>query len=389
MTDRKRHPEGVYERWIVRGGRRARVFDVVYEAPRLADGKRRMFMKRGFPTQRDAVGWRDRQRVGVRSGGHVAPDRATVGTYLLDEWLPSIRSSVRPGTWSSYSMHCRVHVAPRIGHVRLQTLTVEQVDKTYADLLADGLSAASVRRVHSTVRRALRDARKSGRIVANVAELATLPKASRPKMMVWTPAEARTFLMFVLDRDEQSHALFSLMLATGLRRGEAVGLRWSNLDLDGARLTVERTLVSIDGRIAESEPKSERSHRTIGLDPETVAILRRQRARQSERRLAWGEAWKETDLVFDRGDGGELHPDAISKRFAKLAREAGVPAIRLHDLRHTAATLMLTAGVPAKVASERLGHSTIAITLDTYTAFVPSLDEDAAARTASLIYGSG
>lgn len=388
MTEKTRHSEGVYRRSIKRNGRSVTVYDAVHEGPRV-EGRRQKVWRRGFAGQREAIAWRDAQRVGVRSGGYVAPDRITVAQYL-DEWLPSIKASVRRSTFESYAMHARVHLKPRIGDVRLQALTVERVSKLYADLLDSGLSAASVRRIHSTLRRSLRDARRSGRVVKNPAEDARLPQVRTPDLNVWDAPTARRFLDYLSTRDdEQVHTLFSLMIGTGARRGEVLGLGWSEVDLDHARLRVVRTLVSVNGRIVESEPKTKRSRRTIGLDERTVALLRRHRVRQIERRVAWGEAWAETDLVFDDGRGGPLHPDAVSKSFAKLAREAGVPLIRLHDLRHSAATLMLSAGVPAKVASERLGHSTIAITLDTYTAFVPALDADAAARTADLIYGSG
>jgi len=388
VTEKKKHPEGVYPRSIRRKGRVVTVYDASYEAPRI-DGRRRKVMRRGFAGEDEAIAWRDAQRVGVRSGGYVAPDRVTVGQYL-DEWLPSIRASVRPSTFESYAMHARVHLKPRIGDVRLQALTVEGVSRLYGDLLDSGLSAASVRRIHSTLRRSLRDARRSGRVVRNPAEDARLPQVPTPDMNVWNASTVRRFLdSLSTSEDEQPHTLFGLMIATGMRRGEVLGLSWSELDFDHATLRVVRTLVSVNGKILASEPKTKRSRRTIGLDERTVALLRRHRVRQVERRVAWGKAWAETDLVFDDGRGGALHPDAVSKRFAKLVKEAGVPVIRLHDLRHTAATLMLSAGVAAKIASERLGHSTIAVTMDTYTAFVPSLDADAAARTADLIYGSG
>jgi integrase len=197
------------------------------------------------------------------------------------------------------------------------------------------------------------------------------------------------FVTMKTDRRRHSSPLFALMIATGMRRGEAVGLRWAAVDLDEGKLRVLRALISVDGKMVASEPKTKRSLRTVGLDPQTGGLLQRQHVQQAERRLALGEAWQESDLVFDAGNGSALHSDHVSKTFLKFVKLAGVPAIRLHDLRHTAATLMLRAGVPAKVASERLGHSNIGITLDTYTAFVPSLDEDAAARTAELIYGSG
>jgi integrase len=206
-------------------------------------------------------------------------------------------------------------------------------------------------------------------------------------MTVWAPGEVRRFLNHVRAADETLYPLFALVVSTGMRRGEALGLSWNAVDLEGGVVRITKTLITVDGKVRVGEPKTKRSRRAVSLDAQTASILRRHKALQSTRRLALGDAWNDTAAVFDDGTGSVLRPDRVSKTFSKLAAAAGVPRIRFHDLRHTAASLMLAAGVPAKVASERLGHATISITLDTYSHLLPGLSEDAAERTGALIYG--
>jgi len=172
-----------------------------------------------------------------------------------------------------------------------------------------------------------------------------------------------------------------------MRRGEALGLRWSSVDLDGGRLVIERSLVVVDDVVEWAAPKTARSRRSVSLDPETTSALRAHRTRQLEERVAAGDAWADQDLVFCDELGGALHPSRFTRRFQSAARGAGVPQIRLHDLRHTWATLALTAGVHPKVVSERLGHATTSITLDIYSHVQPTLDAEAAGTVASLFAG--
>jgi integrase len=161
------------------------------------------------------------------------------------------------------------------------------------------------------------------------------------------------------------------------------------VDLESATAHVVRALVSVDHVVMASGPKTKRGRRSVALDGPTVAALRRQRVLQAERRLAWASDWTETDLVFDRGNGEAMHPEQVSKSFRRLVKAAGVQMIRLHDLRHTRASLLLAAGANPKVVSEQLGHSTVGFTLDRYSHLLPGVAEDAAAKAAALLYGSG
>jgi integrase len=269
----------------------------------------------------------------------------------------------------------------------------------YAELLASGrqdgeaLSPRTVRYLHAIVRRALEDAVRWRLVTRNVAEQADPPKPTRNRdaMRTWTAGQLRVFLEHV--RDDRLYALWALLASTGMRRGEALGLDDEHLDLNRSRVAIRRNLVAVRGRGDEreafwSEPKTEKSRRSVALDPATVDALRAHRKRQLEERMALGPARQDRGVVFAREDGLELDPDWVSKRFERLATQVGLPAIRLHDLRHTHATLALQAGIHPKVVSERLGHSSISMTLDTYSHAIPAMQEDAAARVAALVLGN-
>jgi integrase len=235
--------------------------------------------------------------------------------------------------------------------------------------------------------KALADALRWGQVARNVADLADPPAIGRRELKVWSPGQLRQFLASV--REDRLYAVWLLLATTGMRRGEALGLRWSDVDLGVGRASIVQSLVLVGYEPRFSEPKTSKGRRSISLDASTVAALRRYRAQQAEERLSWGPAYRNSDLVFTREDGSLIHPESFAGQFGRLALKAGLPKIRLHDLRHSYATAALTAGVPAKVVSDRLGHATVGITLDTYSHVLPSLDSEASERVAELILGSG
>jgi integrase len=204
-------------------------------------------------------------------------------------------------------------------------------------------------------------------------------------MKMWTAGELRAFLEH--SAEDRLYPAFLLACTTGARRGEIAGLRWRDVDLPGARLAVTQTLIALGNKPAFSTPKTARSRRQIALDSGTVGALREHRVRQVEERLAWGPAYQDNDLVFCREDGAPLNPAVLSERFERLAREVDLPRLRFHDLRHTFASLALQAGIHPKVVSERLGHASVAITLDTYSHAIPTMQEEAAEKVAALVFG--
>jgi integrase len=358
-------------------------------------GKRRQRTKGGFRTKRECQAALNEAISALRSGMLVQPSRRTVASFLVEEWLPAVRmAGLRDSTWASYRMNVEKHLVPGLGAIELQRLGPAQLNALYRELLtkgrrnaAGGLAPKTVFYIHSILHRALRDAVRWGYVVRNVADAADPPKAKTPEMRVWNPAQLRAFLEHV--RGDRLYAAWLLAATTGMRRGEILGLRWSDLDLDSGRVAVRRPRILVDYQVQVSEPKTAKGRRSLALDPVTVAALRAHRVRQAEEKLAVGGRYRDSELVFTGPDGTAVHPERFSDWFRQHVRAAGLPKIRLHDVRHSYATAALAAGVPAKVVSERLGHANIAITMDTYSHVLPGLDEQAAGQVARLILDAG
>ena len=245
-----------------------------------------------------------------------------------------------------------------------------------------------MRNTHVVLRKALADAERLGLVGRNAAASAAHPPAAhRTEQSTWTSDQLRTFLDGLID--DRLHAAYVLLATTGMRRGEVLGLRWHDIDFDGAELAVANTLTTAgSSTVVSGPPKTPRSRRQIFLDEGTLAVLRDHRRRQNEERLAVGPAWNtDGDYVFTDELGESIHPDDVLRSFRRHATASGLPAIRLHDLRHSYATLALKAGVHPKVVSERLGHATVGVTLDLYSHVTPSIARDAADAVASRIFG--
>jgi integrase len=325
----------------------------------------------------------------VGGGQHVARSATTVGTYL-DEWLVGQEARLRPTSWNSYRVAIK-RIKAGIGSVSLQALTPLAVEQLYADLLRDGaggtrgLSAKTVRNTHIVLRKALADAERLGLVVRNAAAAARPPVPTKRDQTTWNPEQLAQFLESV--GDERLAAAFVLLATTGMRRGEALGVRWTDIDLSGGRLAIVQTVTTVNDKVVISPPKTARSRRSISLDAATIAALREHRRRQAEERLKAGTMWAEgSDLAFTDELGRPVHPSAFSRLFVTCARREGLPAIRLHDLRHTYATVALGAGVHPKIVSERLGHATTGVTMDLYSHVAPSLDAEAASLIADRIF---
>ncbi len=237
------------------------------------------------------------------------------------------------------------------------------------------------------VRKALSDAVRWGLVSRNAAELADPPKLRQSgdaDMTTWTASELRSFLGGV--GDHRLYAAWHLAASTGMRRGELLGARWSDLDFGAARLSVRQTVISVDYKIVLSTPKTKRGRRSIALDEGTIQTLRAHRKVQAQERLAH-PAYMDNDLIFANPDGTPIHPQTLSQSFERLVISSGLPMLSLHGLRHSHATLGLQAGVHPKVMSERLGHATVAFTLDRYSHAIPAMEADAAEMVAKLVMG--
>jgi integrase len=374
--------------------KRGRSWSVVIDVGRDDAGKRIRHWHSGFGSKKDAERARVELLSRVDRGAYVAPTKTTLGSFLVEEWLPAKRSTVKATTFASYEMHIMKHIKPRIGAVPLLGLTAARLNSFYAELLSVGsgagdrrLSTTSVRRVHSTLHKALADAVRWGCIARNPADQSDPPRARSPEMRIWTPDQLRAFVESV--RGDRLYAAWMLAATTGMRRGELLGLRWSDVDLEAATLTVNQIRTVVAYEVVTLTPKTDKGRRTIALDGKTLSALRAHRVAQNGERLMLGPAYtNDGDLVFTRPDGSGIHPERLSRWFGQRCRTAGLPAIRLHDVRHSYVTALLASGVPLKVVSQRVGHASPMVTMAIYQHVLPGDDRAAADIGARAILGS-
>ena len=368
----------------------------------LQDGTKRVVLKRGFRSRRDAAA-RLRIEIGkAEAGAWIEPTKQRLDAYLA-EWVAGQRLSA--ATLSSYRKNIRLHIDPYLGETPLARLTGAAVDAWMRTLEASGradgrggLSARTVRYVYTILRSALSDAVRHGRLSVNPTDRSRPPSPSEvrpPEMQAWTAVELARFLRWADTRDPDLAIGWRLLAATGMRRGEALALRWRDVDLDAGRLQVRRSLgmVKIKGageELVEGPTKTGQA-RVVDIDADTVDALRAYRATRGSLAL---ELVRGDALVLGNFDGTPRHPERYSRRFIeqvlqarKALGEHQLPRIRLHDLRHTHATLLLAAGEPVKVVSERLGHANAMITLTVYQHVHPGMGRQAADRFAALLRG--
>ncbi len=368
-------------------------YAVIYEGVDPATGKERRRWIHAGPRRGDAERLVTELVKRRNDGQSNSRDKTTLGEYLTEKWLPLQQAQLRRSTYDSYRRNIELHVLPTLGRVPLHKLAPEDLDGLYARLLTKGrrdgkggLSIKTVRLVHLVLHKALKDALRKGSVLRNVATVADPPKlssAKRREIKVWTAEQLRAFLDQI--RDNRSYAALFLAAHTGMRRGEILGLRWCDVDFEAARLSVRQALIAVAYEMQLSDVKTGAGRRTIDLDERTLSVLRRLRKTQAEEKLLVGAGYLDRDLVFCRVDGERLHPDLFSQTFDRAVVKSGLPEITLHDLRHTHATLLLKAGVPVKVVSERLGHSNPAFTMSVYQHVIPGMQAEAAAVFSELI----
>lgn len=295
---------------------------------------------------------------------------------FLRRWLEeTARPSVRDSTYRSYRRLAELHIIPRLGRIRLTALTPQHVQSLLNEKARSHLSPRTVHHIRAVLRCALNKAMRWGLVIRNVAELVDLPRIPRAERLTLDADDARTFLEVVRGHDHE--ALYTVALALGLRQGEALGLKWEDIDFAKRTLTVRRALQRVNGKMTFVEPKSATSRRTIPLPGIAVDALRRHQERQSTARFRPGPPWD--GLVFTSSVGTPMSARNLFRAFKKLLKRAGLPrAIRFHDLRHSCASLLLAQGISPRTIMETLGHSQISLTLNTYSHVVPSLQREAA-----------
>jgi integrase len=358
--------------------KRGNTWSIVYdERPDPVTGKRRRRERGGYTTLDEAETALAEAIAAVRSGGYVDPSKITVARFLTDWIARKAQDDLEPTTASSYRSKIDHHLVPRLGDLRVQELEVSAIEDMLRDVHRSGgrggrpLSLRTVTYVRFVLASALDDAERLGIIRSNPARLARIPKRqhddwtprSAPRQP-WTVAELRRWL--TVASEDRLAALWIVLIRTGLRRGEALGLRWTDVDLENGTLRVERVRVAVKtdhGRevFDKARPKTPSSRRTVTLDVETVARLRRWKARQNEERLIASGAWLDDGRVFAREDGSGLDPDTVSARFRDLCTEAGVRPVRLHDARHGHATLMHMRGVASDATRRRMRNRALVL----------------------------
>ncbi len=275
------------------------------------------------------------------------------------------------------------YILPTLGRVQLQKLTPQQVQALYRKKSEEGLSPKTVNSIHGILHKALDNAVRWNLVVRNVCDLVSPPRIVKPEIQPLSMEQAHKLLEAA--RGHRLEAVLTLALTTGMRRGELLGLRWSDVDFEDQSLQVRRTVdfIAKYGYI-ESEPKTAKGRRKIMLPPFVIDVLKHHRVQQLELHRKAGAAWQEHDLVFCGLHGNYLNPRYILKMFARVLKEADLPHLRFHDLRHSAATILLSMGVHPKVVQEILGHSTISMTMDTYSHVLPSMQKDAMQKWGDL-----
>lgn len=356
----------------------------VYLGKDPATGKERRVRKTVRGSEKDAQKALRDLLHSIDEGTFVEPAKMTVEQYL-EQWLETHKANVEPTTHDWYALVCRKHIAPHLGRMQLQKLTPLAIQQFYASKLQEGrldgkgktLSPNTVRHIHRVLHKALNAAVKLQLIPRNPCDAVEPPKPVKKEARYWTPEEAARFLEAI--QEDRLYALFYVALGTGLRRGELLGLRWQDVDLNEGRLTVRQEIVRKSKGTLVKAPKTEKSRATISLSRGVVEVLKKHKARQAQERLLMGDQYHDSGLVFTTFEGKPLDPSYISgDYFGKLIEKAKVRKINFHALRHTHATILASQGVPLKVVSERLRHSSVAITGDIYSHVFAQMDREAA-----------
>jgi integrase len=340
----------------------------------LEDHSRKVYY---FKTEKEALDKQLEVRMQMAQGTLATGPQQTVKQFL-EYWLEDVyKPSVRLKTYSNCHTIVHTHLIPGLGHFKLQKLAAQHVQSFYSKKMKGGTSASRIKGVHVALHTALEHARRLKLVTTNVCNDVQLPRQEEVEIQPLMPEQAKLLLQKV--KEHRLEMLLTLALATGMREGELLALRWSDVDFQSGVLSVRRTVQHITHYgFVENEPKTAKGRRKIVLPQFVVEALTRHHVDQLKKRLEVGEVWNSRDLVFPAVKGGFQFASVLRGHFHKLLKEVGLPDVRFHDLRHSAATLLLSMGVPPKVVQELLGHSNISITMNIYSHVLPSMQKEAA-----------
>jgi integrase len=351
------------------------------------NGKRKYHNKTIHGNKKDAQAYLNKALREKDTGSFVGQSRETLAAHM-DRWLETvIRTRVREVTYRDYTDRTRLYIKPALGDLMLHQVSPEKIQQLYTSMLDAGLSPRSVLYVHSILRSSLKQAVKWGKIYRNPTELVDLPRQKKEEMKTFTPAEAARFMDAVIYSPWKAY--FSLLLSSGMRPSEALGLKWPDIDFEGKKVTVNRSLTRPRGAAwVLDETKTSKSRRTIPLPASVMADLKEHKVNQAAAKLKMKmTGYNDMGFVFAAENGEPMNSaNLLNRHFKPLLKDAGLPDIRLYDLRHTCASLMLAAGINPKVASERLGHSNIVLTLNTYSHVLPDMQEQATEKLEEILF---
>jgi integrase len=337
--------------------------------------------KRGFQRKGDAEDYRTTELAKIKGNTYTRPSKITP-PQLRDRWIKALPANHEPATVASYE-RWSARFADRFAQREVSTLQVDDIEGWVAELRDAGLSDTSAGYALSVVKIMLKQAAVWGIVARNVASLTKRPKPDTKERRVWDLTQIKAFGAHV--EGDSDAAAIRLLLFCGIRLGELLGLRLEDVDLSAPEIRIRQTRVTVKGQVLTGRPKTAKSRRTIGLDARTADVLRRHLETRELEKMVAGDAWVESGLVFTDQLGRGIRPGTFRRRFAKLVASSGLPVISVHDCRHSHATAALASGQPIKVVSERLGHSNIGITLNTYGHVLPGQDAALATAVAALI----
>lgn len=352
-------------------------------------GKRKQTTKRGFETKKKAERYANEIENQVNKGTYIVDSKMALSEYLY-QWLDlSAKRKVRETTLANYKRAIEYRIIPVLGHVNLCDLKVTHCEKFINHLIEEKLSERYIEYIYTVLYGALEKATDWELILKNPLRKVDIPRGRRRKYVTWTKEELNRFLHHAEFGDNIYYYVFLTAAYTGLRRGELLGLQWPDIDFIDERINVERTLIYDDQGFRFGPLKTVSSQRSIKIDRFLLSELTKYRKKQKEFKLKLGQAYQDQNLVFARHDGNPIYPRTLTTIFNRIIKQANVPKIRIHDIRHTHATLMLEAGASLKEVQERLGHSSIKTTGDIYAHVTPRMEEQSAQKFGEFIRSNG
>ncbi|EGK10195.1 phage integrase family site-specific recombinase [Desmospora sp. 8437] len=368
---------------------------IVLDIGKKADGSRNRKWFSGFKTKKEAQSFLNQKLHQIESGTYVEPSKITLGEYL-NRWLKDYAElNTAPRTYQGYEYMITQHIIPQIGDIPMDKLKPMHIQGYYSEKLAKGrkdgsggLSPRSVLHHHRILHQALDQAVKWQVIPMNPAKSVTPPKPQRKQINTLSREQVHQLLSATKNTPYYEQIFFAIN--TGMRRGEIFGLRWKDVDFANRTISVRQTIQRIKnkGLVFRDTTKTDGSRRSIAVSDSVIHMLNRIKKRQAQEKISCGPLYQDHDLIFANSDGTPINIDYLSREFGRLIKRMKLPHIRFHDLRHTHATLLLQQGEHPKVVSERLGHSTITITMDTYSHVMPNMQKEAAQKLDNFLFGS-